>query len=148
MRRALPLAALVLTAPLAPPAAGLGATGSGPAAGAALGPVGASVEAVAAPLALGSAVGGDGTLWAFAPGWRVTLGPGLRAGLAGPGRAEARPPWDAVAADGGRECRVRTHAADADAVFVSVRLRDGRRRRALLLRWDVATGRWSEVRTL
>ena len=94
-------------------------------------------------------VAADGALRAL-PGWRVGLGPGGRAHLLGPApqTASAVPApaqWDDEAAAGAVRVAVRVAARDAAAVYVEGRLRRGDRTRTFLLRWDAATGDWSEA---
>lgn len=89
-------------------------------------------------------VAADGRLVAC-PGWRLTLGPGLQAGLSGPVAARPAPPWQAVAVSGRRRCLVRTEAADAVAVYVRVRVEPERGAASTaLVRWDVASGTWAD----
>ena len=105
----------------------------------------ATADAPAA-LDLGRVVGADGALLPFA-GWRVTLSPTLEASLVGPGPVRALSPWTAVADLGDRRCLVRTEARSAEAVFVTVRIEPASGApQTALLRWDVASGRWSDVR--
>ncbi len=90
-------------------------------------------------------VGTDGAL-RLLPGWRVRLGLGGRAHLIGPtSRApRARGPWDDEATVGAAHIAVRVTARDAGAVYVEGRLRHDAHARSFLLRWDAASGAWSE----
>lgn len=112
-------------------------------------PLSGAPASVAVPMASpswsGRWVSAGGEL-ASCPGWRLTLGPGLVAGLSGPRPAPARAPWQAVAETSDRRCLVRTEAADAQAVYVRVRIEAHRGAAdAVLVRWDVATGRWTDA---
>ncbi len=104
-------------------------------------------DAVEVPVWWMSVVRADGALRPMA-GWRIVLGPTLDAGLIGPGPVRALAPWSAVADGPGVRCLVRTEARDADAVYVTVRIESANRLPTTsLLRWDVATGRWSDARS-
>jgi hypothetical protein len=136
---ALVLLALALIAPVAPPPADrAGSAARRPAA-----------EPAPAPLRLGGIVRADGTINALPDGWRVALGPRLTATLVGPRPTRVVPPWESVADLDGLRCMVRTEASDTQAVYVTVRIESPRRReaRTFLLRWDVASNRWTEART-
>ena len=105
-----------------------------------------SAEPAASVWRASGIVAGDGALRAL-PGWRVGLGPGGRAHLLGPApRAPAVPArWDDEATAGVASIAVRVAARDCAAVYVEGRMRRGDRARTFLLRWDAATGDWSEA---
>ena len=91
-------------------------------------------------------VGADGAL-RLLPGWSVRIGLGGRAHLLGPAPRTplASDPWDDEAIARGVRIGVRIAARDGDAVYVEGRLRQGARARSFLLRWDAASGAWSEA---
>ena len=81
------------------------------------------------------------------PGWRVRVGPGGRASLAGPEPRAPRPhgAWDDEATVGDLRLAVRATARDAEATYVEARLSRGTSSRAFVLRWDPASGRWADA---
>lgn len=91
----------------------------------------------------------DGALRAL-PGWRVRIGLGGRAHLVGPAPRAPLPAaqWDDAADAAGVGVSVRVAARDAGAVYVEGRLARGRRARSFLLRWDAATGGWTEAASM
>ncbi|MEM1054594.1 MAG: hypothetical protein AAGI52_03630 [Bacteroidota bacterium] len=81
------------------------------------------------------------------PGWSVRVGPDGRAHLLGPTPRAPRAAglWDDQATVRGLRVAVRVTARDKAAVYVEGRFHDGSRVRSFLLRWDAASGAWSEA---
>lgn len=91
-------------------------------------------------------VASDGAL-RLLPGWHVRVGLDGRAHLLGPTpRASQRAgQWDDEAIARGVRVVVRVTARDGESVYVEGRLSEAARSRSFLLRWDAATGVWSEA---
>ena len=110
-------------------------------------PVVSSPEASAAVVWRASGVVASSGALREVPGWRVRLGLGGRAHLIGPAPRASQPvgPWDDEVTARGVRVSVRVTARDADAVYVAGHLRSDGRFRSFLLRWDAASGAWSEI---
>ena len=91
-------------------------------------------------------VAADGELRVL-PGWRVRVGIGERASLIGPvPRAhQALGPWDDHASVDDVRVAVRVASHDERAIYVAGRLLRGGQSVSFLLRWDTASGTWTDA---